>query len=87
MVMIRHPLNRAEYRKRDDGLVSVTWTDGANGVFDRNGDWIMGNKRRNDPAVGDGRCEARNQGQHSIARVDSDFRNQGIRPRWSARPC
>lgn len=51
MVMIHHPLNRAEYRKRDDDLVSVMWADGAAGVFDRNGSWISGSKRPADPAL------------------------------------
>lgn len=51
MVMSRHPLTRAEYRKQDGGLVAVIWTDGATGVFDRNGNWITGDKRPADPAL------------------------------------
>jgi hypothetical protein len=51
VVMIRHPLNRAEYRKQPDGLVAVTWTDGVSGVFDRAGNWIKGSKRTADPAL------------------------------------
>jgi hypothetical protein len=51
MVMIRHPLNQAEYRKQPDGHVAVTWSDGSSGVFDRDGNWVAGSKRTADPAL------------------------------------
>jgi hypothetical protein len=49
--MIRHPLTKAEYRKRDDGLVAVTGIDGVVGIFDRDGRWISGQRRDADAAL------------------------------------
>ena len=51
MVMIRHPLTKAAYRRCDDGLVSVTGIDGVVGIFDRNGHWISGQRRDADAAL------------------------------------
>lgn len=51
MVMLRHPVTKAEYLRRDDGLIQVTGLDGVSGIFDRNGRWIEGKRRSADPAL------------------------------------
>ena len=51
MVMIRHPLTKAEYRKQADATVAVTWPDGSIAVFDRDGKRLSGVRRTADPAL------------------------------------
>jgi hypothetical protein len=51
MAMMIHPITKAEYRKREDGLVVVTGSNGVSGVFDKNGRWIEGPRRSADPAL------------------------------------
>ncbi len=45
-----HPLSRAMYDVRADGLVDVT-ADGISGTFDARGRWVSGNLRRCDPQL------------------------------------
>ncbi len=51
MAMIRHPLNQAEYYRVDDDTVRVVGKDGVEGVFNRRGNWISGEKRTADAAL------------------------------------
>lgn len=51
MAMLRHPIAKANYVKREDGLVEVTAPDGAVGVFDQHGRWIEGKLRTADAAM------------------------------------
>jgi hypothetical protein len=51
MAMVRHPVTKAEYARRDDGTVVVTGIDGVSGVFDRHGFWIEGKRRSADAAL------------------------------------
>lgn len=45
-----HPLSRALYDVRDDGLVEVT-QDGIVGVFDAEGRWVSGELHHVDPQL------------------------------------
>ena len=51
MVMLRHPLSGAEYRRNEDGTVLVTGGKGGAGVFTRKGVWISGQRKTADPAL------------------------------------
>jgi hypothetical protein len=42
VAILRHPIAKARYERRDDGMVKVTATDGPIGVFDAHGGWIEG---------------------------------------------
>ena len=46
----QHPLSRAVYDVREDGLVDVT-DHGVSGVFDAEGRWVSGELRHCDPQM------------------------------------
>lgn len=45
-----HPLSRAVYDVRVDGLIDVT-ADGVRGTFDAEGRWVSGDLRQCDPQL------------------------------------
>ena len=49
MAMMRHPLNHIVYRRLDDGTVRVGDESSGEGVFDRHGQWLSGERRLADP--------------------------------------
>ena len=51
MAMLRHPLNRIEYRRLADGRVLVGGGEVSEGIFDRRGNWLEGERRTADPLM------------------------------------
>ncbi len=46
-----HPLSRAVYDVRTDGLIEVTSAEGDTGTFDAQGRWVAGELRHCDPQL------------------------------------
>jgi hypothetical protein len=51
MAIQHHPLNRLPYRRLDDGSVAVGGGSAPEGIFDRRGRWLCGERRVADPAM------------------------------------
>lgn len=51
MAGIIHPFSGATYDSEGGGLVTVTTTDGREGVFRKNGSWVSGEKLDVDPQM------------------------------------
>ena len=75
-MMIRHPLSRTEYHRNADGTVLVIKpSTGVSGTFDRDGNWLHGERRTADAAlcmwVADGASEMLAQSESSAVPVET----------------
>ena len=48
---IRHPLTRLQYERQDDGTIRVSDDKGREGLFDKEGRWISGERKEADPMM------------------------------------
>ena len=48
---MQHPLTRLQYERQDDGCVRVSDKNGREGIFDKEGRWIKGDRKQADPAM------------------------------------
>ena len=46
-----HPMTRLIYERLPDGRIRVSDKNGREGIFDRNGNWICGERKAADPLM------------------------------------